>query len=71
MSNIKNLKSELNKRKALLPAKLEETTLQELDILISNNRILEHYIQLVKKENFIRGMNQTSIILFEESIDEL
>ena len=71
MNNIKKLKSELNRKRNLLPAQLDDAALEEVDKLILNNPLLEHYINMMMKKNFIQGMNQASIILFEESIEEL
>lgn len=71
MNNIKNLKQHLDNRKSLLAKELNDKDLENVLQLIDSNKMLQQYVERIKQLKFIQGMNQASIILFKESIEEL
>lgn len=71
MNNIKNLKQHLDNRKSLLAKELNDKDLEDVLQLIDSNKMLQQYVERIKQLKFIQGMNQASIILFKESIEEL
>lgn len=71
MNNIKKLKQHLDNRKSLLAKELNDKDLEDVLQLIDSNKMLQQYVERIKQLKFIQGMNQASIILFKELIEEL
>lgn len=71
MSNIKTLKQEYDYRQMAVPTKLDEHEYESIFRLIESNKLLQHHIQRQERLSFIHGMNNTSNILFGDSIREL
>lgn len=71
MSNIKTLKQEYDYLQMAVPTTLEDHEYEIVLRLIESNELLRQHIKRQERLSFIHGMNNTSNILFGDSIREL
>lgn len=71
MSNIKTLKEDYDYRQMQMTPKLDEHENESVLRLIESNELLQRHIKRLERIHFIQGMNNTSNILFGDSIREL